>query len=118
MSAERSRAFSIEPPRLMHVTEGITRMASAAEKISTISIAKLHPPIGAEIGGVDLRYPLDDETIGQIKDAWHRHTVLVFRGQDLSEADQRRFASYFGPVAKRVQPPASAGRAAQPEADG
>jgi alpha-ketoglutarate-dependent taurine dioxygenase len=42
-------------------------MASAAEKISTISVTKLHPIIGAEIGGVDLRYPLDDETIRQIK---------------------------------------------------
>jgi taurine dioxygenase len=92
-------------------------MASAAEAISAISVSKLHPLIGAEIGGVDLRYPLDDQTIRQIKDAWYRHTVLVFRGQDLSEADQRRFASYFGPVAKRVQPPASAGRAAQPEWD-
>ena len=92
-------------------------MASAAEAISTISVSKLHPLIGAEIGGVDLQYPLDDQTIRQIKDAWHRHTVLVIRGQDLSEADQRRFASYFGPVAKRVQPPASAGRAAQPEWD-
>ena len=68
-------------------------MASAAEKISTISVTKLHPVIGAEIGGVDLRYPLDGETIGRIKDAWHKHTVLVFRGQDLSEEDQRRFAS-------------------------
>jgi taurine dioxygenase len=80
-------------------------MASVAEKISTISVAKLHPLIGAEIGGVDLRYPLDDQTLRQIKDAWHKHTVLVFRGQDLSEDDQRRFASYFGRVAKRVRPP-------------
>jgi taurine dioxygenase len=80
-------------------------MASAAEKLSTLSITKLHPMIGAEIGGVDLRYPLDDQTIGRIKDAWHDHTVLVFRDQNLSEDDQRRFATYFGPVAKRVRPP-------------
>src|SRR3984957_13317723 len=31
-------------------------------------------------------------------------TVLLFRGQSLSEDDQRRFASYLGPVAKRVPP--------------
>ena len=80
-------------------------MTSVAETISAISVAKLHPVIGAEIGGVDLRYPLDPETIHLIKEAWHRHTVLVFRDQDLSEDDQRRFASYFGPVAKRVRPP-------------
>jgi taurine dioxygenase len=92
-------------------------MASAAEKISTISIAKLHPMIGAEIGGVDLRHPLDEETFRRIKDAWHKHTVLVFRDQNLSEDDQRRFASCFGPVAKRVRPPSAKIRADGPEWD-
>ena len=79
-------------------------MAIAAERIRTISVTKMHPVIGAEIGGVDLCRPLDAETLRQIKDAWHEHTVLLFRDQSLSEDDQRRFASYFGPVAKRVPP--------------
>ena len=79
-------------------------MAIAAERIRTISVTKMHPVIGAEIGGVDLCRPLDAETLRQIKDAWHEHSVLLFRGQNLSEDDQRRFASYFGPVAKRVPP--------------
>ena len=83
-------------------------MTVLADKIDTISVAKLHPVIGAEIRGIDLRDPLDSRTVGQIKDAWHRHTVLVFRDQVLSEDDQRRFASYFGPVAKRVPPRAGA----------
>jgi alpha-ketoglutarate-dependent taurine dioxygenase len=90
---------------IMPASGGRAQMTSVAEKISAISVAKLHPVIGAEIGGVDLRYPLGQETIRRIKEAWHRHTVLVFRDQDLSEDDQRRFASYFGPVAKRVRPP-------------
>jgi taurine dioxygenase len=59
------------------------------------------------MASVDLRRPLDDEEIRQIKDAWHKHTVLVFRGHNLSEDDQRRFASYFGPIAKRVKPPST-----------
>jgi len=80
----------------------------AAEQVSTISVTKLHPLIGAEIGGVDLGRPLDAGTFRQIKDAWHDHTVLLFRDQDLSEDDQRRFASYFGSVAKRVPPKAGA----------
>jgi len=79
-------------------------MTMVAERTGTISVSKLHPAIGAEIGGVDLRRPLDAETLRQIKDAWHRHTVLLFRNQQLSEDDQRRFASNFGPVAKRVPP--------------
>src|SRR5712675_2082803 len=92
---------------VMHVNGRVNQMASAADTISRISVAKLHPLIGAEIGSVDLSRPLGDETLREIKDAWHKHTVLVFRDQNLSEDDQRRFASYFGPVAKRVPRPSA-----------
>jgi len=81
-------------------------MAIAA--LDGLSISKLHPAIGAEIHGVDLSRPLATETVRQIKDAWYKHAVLLFRDQKLSEDDQRRFASHFGPVAKRVQPRAGA----------
>jgi taurine dioxygenase len=84
-------------------------MTMVAERVGTgISVHKLHPVIGAEIRGVDLSKPLDDETMRQIKDAWHQHAVLVFRDQKLSEDDQRRFASNLGPIAKRVPPPKGA----------
>ena len=86
-------------------------MTMVAERPSTISVTKLHPVIAAEIRGVDLSRPVDDETMRRIKDAWDKHTVLVFRDQNLSEDDQRRFASNFGPVAKRVPPkPGARGR--------
>lgn len=75
-----------------------------AEKIETLAVTRLHPLIGAEIRGVDLSRPIDADTLEQIRDAWHAYTVLLFRDQNLSEDDQRRFASYFGPVAKRVPP--------------
>jgi taurine dioxygenase len=74
-----------------------------AEPIQTISVTKLHPAIGAEIRGVDLSRPLDASTVRPIRDAWHEHTVLLFRDQKLTEDDQRRFASYFGQVAKRCR---------------
>jgi taurine dioxygenase len=93
-------------------------VAIAAERIRTVSVTRLHPVIGAEIGGVDLSRPVDAETLRQIKDAWHEHTVLLFRSQSLSEDDQRRFASYFGPVAKRVPPkPGATGVGDAPEWD-
>src|SRR6202034_1842496 len=79
-------------------------MSLVAERGQTIAVTKLHPDIGAEINGVDLSRPLDKETLLKIKDAWHSHAVLLFRDQELSEDDQRRFASHFGPVAKRVPP--------------
>jgi len=92
-------------------------MASTARALTldTIAVSRLHPLIGAEIEGVDLGQPLDDDTISQIKNAWHENTVLVFRDQELSEDDQRRFASHFGPIAERVKPPAGAKRVDAPD---
>ena len=52
-------------------------MAVATE--TRLDIVKLAPRIGAEVRGVDLSCELDDETFGQIRDAWHAHAVLVFR---------------------------------------
>ena len=80
-------------------------MSLVAERTSAITVHKMHPYIGAEVRGVDLSCPLDDATLRAIKDAWHENAMLFFRDQNLTEDDQRRFASYFGPVAKRVPPP-------------
>jgi taurine dioxygenase len=80
-------------------------MATSAPALDRIAVTKLHPVIGAQISGVDLSRPLDDDTVRQIKEAWHAYTVLLFRDQHLSEADQRRFAAHFGPIAERVKPP-------------
>src|SRR5436190_16323983 len=91
-----------------HAKSPMEERTMAIAALDGISVTKLHPAIGAEIGGIDLSRPLSAETMRQIKDAWHKHTVLVFRDQNLSEDDQRRFASNFGPVAKRVQPRAGA----------
>ncbi|HEY6259653.1 MAG TPA: TauD/TfdA family dioxygenase [Xanthobacteraceae bacterium] len=92
-------------------------MAAAADALDTIKVKRLHPLIGAEIFGVDLSRPLDPRTLAEVKDTWHAHTVLVFRGQNLSEDDQRRFAACFGPVATRVKPPPGAKRDDSPEWD-
>jgi taurine dioxygenase len=93
-------------------------VAIAAERTRTISVKKLHPVIGAEISDIDLRRPLDANTLRQIKDAWHEHTVLLFRDQELTEDDQRRFAANFGSVAKRVPPkPGATGVGDSPEWD-
>jgi len=56
----------------------------------------LSPALGAEIKGLDLRNGLDADTIRELRAAWLDHLVLLFRGQDLSEADEVRVAGYFG----------------------
>src|SRR5262245_44069462 len=51
--------------------------------------------LAAEVRGVDLRY-LDDKTFGRLVDAWHQHSVLLVRGQSLSDQDLIAFSRRFG----------------------
>src|SRR5438046_290209 len=61
-----------------------------------ITITQLHPHIGAEIGGLDLREPADAATIEALWRAIDRHAVLVFHDQKLSDEELRGFAARFG----------------------
>ena len=49
----------------------------------------------AEVRGVDLRY-LDDRTFERLLDAWHQHSVLLVRGQSLSDQDLIAFSRRLG----------------------
>ena len=59
-------------------------------------IAKLHPSIGAAIRGVDLSRPLDEATVGMLRDAWIDHIVLVFPGQAISDDQLVAFGRQIG----------------------
>jgi len=50
----------------------------------------------AEIDGLDLSKPLDDEIIDAIRDTFHRHSIVLFRGQTLTETQQINFTKRFG----------------------
>ena len=78
--------------------------ATQKEAASTtgFKIRKLSPAIGAEIIGLDLSHPLDAQTLSALRAVWLDHHVLLFRNQTISEAEQVRFATYFGePVGSR-----------------
>ena len=66
--------------------------------MASITVRSLTPTIGAELGGVDLREPLDDATITAIRRALLDHLVIFLREQELTPAEQLRFSEYFGPV--------------------
>ncbi|MBK1657286.1 TauD/TfdA dioxygenase family protein [Paracraurococcus ruber] len=51
--------------------------------------------LGAELRGVDLRR-LDAAAFAALLDAWHRHSVLLVRGQSLSPDDLIAFSRRFG----------------------
>ncbi|HET7672022.1 MAG TPA: TauD/TfdA family dioxygenase [Burkholderiales bacterium] len=61
-----------------------------------IELVPLSPALGAEIRGVDLSQPLADADFEAILDAWHRHLVILLRGQALGEEEQVAFARRFG----------------------
>ena len=56
--------------------------------------------LGADIAGVDLSRPLDDDAFRAIEAAWHQHLVLRFRGQSLDDPGLLAFASRFGELDK------------------
>src|SRR6266852_5002063 len=70
-----------------------------------LEVVPLTKHIGAEIRGIDLRDTLDGETISAIHQAWLDHLVLVFRGQQFSQADLIRATGYFGEIGPLSRPP-------------
>ena len=75
------------------------------EAAAKIQVTPLSPACGAEIRGVDLSKPLSAHEVEAIQDAWGKHLVLVFRGQQVLQDDQLRFASYFGDLGSRKKAP-------------
>ena len=73
-------------------------LAATSHMGRKIEVVSLSPALGAEIRGVDLREPLDEESVRLIRKAWNEHLVILLRGQELSEDDQVRFGETFGPL--------------------
>lgn len=63
-----------------------------------ITIKPLHPSFGAEIGGVDIRAGVDDETFAEVEAAFDTYSVLVFPDQQIDDAQQIAFSKRFGPL--------------------
>lgn len=63
-----------------------------------IEIVPLTTAIGAEIRGVDMRRPQDPATVAEIRAAWLKHQVLLFRDQDVTPEQHIRFSRCFGTV--------------------
>jgi taurine dioxygenase len=62
---------------------------------STLAVLPSGKPLGAEIRGVDLR-AVTDADFAAIQRAWNDYSVLVFRGQQLTDDDLIAFSRRFG----------------------
>jgi alpha-ketoglutarate-dependent 2,4-dichlorophenoxyacetate dioxygenase len=64
----------------------------------TLKLRPVRPDFVAEVDGVDLSRPIDNQTKSAIWDAIDRYSVLVFHDQRLTDAQLRDFAAGFGPL--------------------
>jgi taurine dioxygenase len=76
----------------------------------TIEVVPLTPTIGAKVRGADLSRPLPPEQWIEIHQAFLRHLVIFFRGQQrLSPEAQIRFGRLFGELHKHPAAPSLEG---------
>ncbi|MER5523147.1 TauD/TfdA family dioxygenase [Streptomyces sp. NPDC002677] len=62
----------------------------------SIEIRKVTANIGAQVLGVDIAKPLDEEQVAAIREALNVHKALVFDDVHLDDAGQEAFARHFG----------------------
>jgi len=76
-----------------------------------IQVEPISGACGCEISGVDLRQPLDDETLAEVMKAFEHFLVIVFRDQDLTPEQHKAFSRHFGPITELPQAPTYDGHA-------
>src|SRR5205807_6585852 len=64
-------------------------------KPMSVTVTPLSPAVGAEVSGVALA-SLSDAEFAEIEQAWHRYSVLLVRGQKLSDDDLLAFSRQLG----------------------
>jgi len=81
-----------------------------AKPYSRISVTPKGVTIGAEIGGVDLREPLDDATFAEIERAHLDFKVIFFRDQEVNGDQHLAFARRFGALEEHPFLPSADGQ--------
>ena len=62
----------------------------------TATIKPLHPHIGGEVSDIDLREQLSAEDVAILEAGMDKYAVLVFHGQNITDAQQTAFSRNFG----------------------
>ena len=68
--------------------------------MTKLTLTPLQPRFGVEVQNFDLN-GIDETGYQAIRAAFEDHSLLLFRGQDLSDDDHLRFGRFFGPVENR-----------------
>src|ERR1700755_3353973 len=76
-------------PRIRHVTD-------ESAPYETITVDKLTPILGAEIGGIDLSQPMSNRQQDEVHRALAENSVIFFRDQHISQDQHLAFGRMFG----------------------
>src|SRR6266568_5116734 len=94
--ADSLRVNSTEVAMTLAASETDMRRVTA----STVHVVTTGSALGAEVRGVDLKHldlkHLDDAAFAGLMRAWHDHSVLLIRGQSLSDQDLIAFSRRLG----------------------
>ncbi len=74
-----------------------------------IGVEPISGACGCEIEGVDLREPLNEDTLAEVMKAFEHFLVIVFRNQNLTPEQHKAFSRYFGPITELPQAPTYGG---------
>ncbi len=74
----------------------MTPQTQRKTEVAVLEVRPLTPTIGAEIHGVDLRLPLDAQTLSEVRAALLDWKVVFFRDQDITTEQHLAFARNFG----------------------
>jgi taurine dioxygenase len=67
------------------------------------TVIRLGKHLGAEIRGIDLSQPLDDDTFACVAKAFFEHQVVFFRDQRITPEQQTAFTRRFGVLEQHVR---------------
>ena len=83
--------FTAGPARLQRLGDGVRE--AACTRFTAVPVS---PTIGAELGGVDLRQPVDEGLFEELHRALLEWKVLFFHDQELSSEQHVRFSRLWG----------------------
>jgi alpha-ketoglutarate-dependent taurine dioxygenase len=68
----------------------------AANSLATLEIVPTGAAVGAEVRGIDLSKPVPEDVAEALRNAWSKHLVLLFRGQEMTPQQYLAAARIFG----------------------
>ena len=68
----------------------------------TVTLRPTGAPMGVEIDGVNVAKPMDVATFHKIREALYKHSLIIFRSQNLNPQDQVAFGRRFGELEVHV----------------